>query len=98
MKIIYLHQYFNTPQMSGGTRSFEMARRLVASGHEVNIITNDRSKPFARRWYRTNEHGIQVHWLPVPYENAISYLGRIRAFLSYEVNAGLYEANLRLIR
>ena len=90
MKIVYFHQYFNTPKMSGGTRSFEMARRLVASGHEVHIITTDRSRPFARRWYRTNEHGIQVHWLPVPYKNTMTYLGRIRAFLRYAVNAGLY--------
>ena len=90
MKIIYLHQYFNTPQMPGGTRSFEMARRLVASGHEVHVITTDRSKPFTRRWYRTNEHGIQVHWLSVPYKNAMPYRDRIMAFLCYAVHAGLY--------
>jgi glycosyltransferase involved in cell wall biosynthesis len=90
MKIIYLHQYFNTPQMSGGTRSFEMARRLVASGHEVHVITTDRSKPFSRRWYYTNEQGIQVHWLPVPYKNAMPYRDRIMAFLRYAVHAGLY--------
>lgn len=29
MKIIYLDQYFNTPLMSGGTRSYEMAKRLI---------------------------------------------------------------------
>ncbi|MDR8470779.1 glycosyltransferase family 4 protein, partial [Acinetobacter baumannii] len=29
MRILYFHQYFNTPDMSGGTRSYEMARRLV---------------------------------------------------------------------
>jgi len=28
MRITYLHQYFNTPEMSGGTRSCEMARRV----------------------------------------------------------------------
>jgi hypothetical protein len=35
MKIIYLHQYFNTPDMPGGTRSYEMGRRIAAEGHEV---------------------------------------------------------------
>jgi len=35
MKITYLHQYFNTPNMPGGTRSYEMARRLVAMGHKI---------------------------------------------------------------
>ena len=38
MRIIYLHQYFLTPDMAGGTRSFEMARRLVAAGHEVHGV------------------------------------------------------------
>ena len=40
MRITYLHQYFNTPGMSGGTRSYEMARRLVEMGHEVNMVTS----------------------------------------------------------
>ena len=42
MRITYLHQYFCTPEMSGGTRSYEIARRLVAAGHEVEIVTSDR--------------------------------------------------------
>lgn len=40
MRVIYLHQYFNTPDMSGGTRSYEMARRLVAMGHQVDVHLN----------------------------------------------------------
>ena len=32
MRVIYLHQYFLTPDMAGGTRSYEMARRLVQAG------------------------------------------------------------------
>lgn len=40
MKIIYLHQYFKTPDMPGGTRSYEMAKRLAKAGHEVEMITS----------------------------------------------------------
>ena len=29
MRIAYMHKYFATPEMPGGTRSYEMARRLV---------------------------------------------------------------------
>ena len=39
MKIVYLHQYFITRKMAGGTRSYEMARRLVEAGHEVHMVT-----------------------------------------------------------
>ena len=31
MRIVYLHQYFLTPAMAGGTRSFEMATRISRS-------------------------------------------------------------------
>ena len=40
MKIIYLHQYFNTPNTHGSTRSFELAIRLVRDGHDVHMITS----------------------------------------------------------
>lgn len=38
MKILYIHQYFSTPEGSVGTRSYEFGRRLVAAGHEVTIL------------------------------------------------------------
>lgn len=84
MKIIYLHQYFNTPEMSGGTRSYEMARRMVAAGHKVHMVTSIReSKDQHDGWFETEEAGIHVHWYPVPYSNHMSYAQRIGAFLSF---------------
>ena len=70
MKIIYLHQYFNTLQMNGGTRSYEMARRFVAAGHEVHMITSSRERNNnASGWVKEIIDGIHVHWLAVPYSN-----------------------------
>ena len=83
MKVVYLHQYFNTPSMAGGTRSYEMARRLVAEGHEVDLVTTWREQGERRDWFTTEEAGIRVHWLPVPYSNSMSYPERIRAFLRF---------------
>lgn len=89
MKILYLHQYFNTPSMSGGTRSYEMARRLVAWGHEVHMITTERNGMFDtnRTWHETEEAGIHVHWTPIPYSNKMSYSQRIKAFFSFSWRA-----------
>ncbi|KRW64516.1 glycosyl transferase family 1 [Pseudomonas sp. TTU2014-096BSC] len=88
MKIIYLHQYFNTPDMSGGTRSYEMARRLVAAGHDVQMITSSRViDGQSTEWFTTIENGINVHWLPVPYSNHMSYRDRIIAFIRFAVLA-----------
>lgn len=84
MKITYLHQYFNTPEMTGGTRSFEIARRLVAKGHEVNIITSSRdSSRNLKYWFETFESGINVHWLPVEYSNHMGYWKRLKAFFRF---------------
>ena len=59
MKIIYLHQYFNTPDMSGGTRSYEMARRMVAAGHDVHMVTSYRELDANRNgWFKTEEAGV----------------------------------------
>jgi hypothetical protein len=80
MRIIYLHQYFVTPDMAGGTRSYEMARRLVAAGHEVHMVTTWSKAAEKRGWYETRESGIKVHWLPVPYSNAMNYRERSTAF------------------
>ncbi|WP_375765474.1 glycosyltransferase family 4 protein [Archangium gephyra] len=88
MKIIYLHQYFTTPEMRGGTRSYELARRLVAMGHEVHMVTSDTQPGWdTRGWRETNESGIQVHWLPVAYSNSMAYADRMRAFGHFAVNS-----------
>ncbi|MGH2780398.1 MAG: glycosyltransferase, partial [Thermoleophilaceae bacterium] len=39
MRILYLHQFFVTRAGVGGTRSYEFARRFVARGHAVRIVT-----------------------------------------------------------
>ena len=82
MRVLYLHQYFTTPDMAGGTRSYEMARRLVEAGHTVHMITTDREgrSPGQRQWRRELVSGIDVHWLPVPYSNEFGYRARLRAF------------------
>lgn len=96
MRIVYLHQYFNTPDMSGGTRSYEMARRLVAAGHEVHMVTSQRDGQFVNsgEWVETEEAGIRVHWTPVPYSNCMGYRERIRAFLAFAWRSARRAARL----
>jgi len=83
VRIIYLHQYFNTAV--GGTRSYEMGRRLVAMGHDVQMVTSDRT-PLTngmRGGRRTTEAGMDVHWLRVPYSNTMAYSQRLKAFAAF---------------
>jgi len=95
MKIIYLHQYFNTPAMTGGTRSYEMARRFVDAGHEVHMITSWREPTKKSRWFKTVEDGINVHWLPLHYSNKMSFRERISAFFLFAFSASKKVVRLK---
>jgi glycosyltransferase involved in cell wall biosynthesis len=92
VRITYIHQYFRTPGMSGGTRSYEFARRLVERGHEVHMITAEAAGGPARV---TTEAGIVVHWLPVPYDGSMSYRRKVRAFLGFVCRSAVVAGRLR---
>ncbi len=98
MNIVYLHQYFNTPKMAGGTRSYEMARRLVEYGHRVDMVTSYRQEDIPEGetdgWFQSEESGIRVHWLPVPYSNKMSYRQRIKAFFRFAWGAARKAASI----
>ena len=44
MKILYLHQYFKTPQEPGGTRSYWISRELLSRGHEITLIAGRQNR------------------------------------------------------
>jgi len=96
MRIVYIHQYYCNPSMTGGIRSYEQARRLVARGHTVHVITTDIT-PGKRSlgWRRTEDDGIQVHWFSVPYSNNMSFAQRLRAFAEFMVLAAAKAAALK---
>ncbi|MFA5256668.1 MAG: glycosyltransferase family 4 protein [Opitutales bacterium] len=89
MHILYLHQYFQTPSKGvvgvAGTRSYEFAKRFVEAGHRVSMLTTCTNPPAdaPNSWYETNEDGIEVHWLPLPYENQMGAIARVKAFLRF---------------
>lgn len=87
MRITYLHQYFTTPEFVGGSRSYEMARRLVSAGHEVTMITSSAFLPDSwvsgRSWSEVEVEGIRVLILPSGYSNKMSFSSRVIEFLRY---------------
>jgi len=86
--VLYLHQYFATPDMAGGTRSYEMARRLVQHGHEVDLLTSDqRCAEVGDLWRQTDESGIRVHWTSMPYDNRMTIRERLQAFTAFASRA-----------
>ena len=76
--------------MVGSTRSYEMARRMVAAGHEVHLVTSRRESEHASPgWQVENIEGINVYWLPVSYSNKLGYLARIKAFFDFAIKSSL---------
>lgn len=95
MRIVYLHQYFKTPNMAGGTRSYEMAKRLVQWGHEVHIVTSSTDDDgFVNGWRHEVIDGINVHWLSVPYNNSMGFIRRLRAFCRFAFSAATKASSI----
>ncbi|MTI30594.1 glycosyltransferase family 4 protein, partial [Xanthovirga aplysinae] len=79
MHILYLHQYFKTPQEGGAIRSFYLAKGLVNNGYRVSMVSSHNENKYVQK----NIEGIEVHYLPVYYDNKLGFYGRIYAFLKF---------------
>lgn len=95
MRVVYIHQYFKTPEQSGGTRSYEMARRLVKWGHEVHVVTSWTDASNAKGWSSQLIDGIHVHWLPVAYSNHMGFGSRLWSFLRFSLRASTKAISLK---
>lgn len=79
MKIVYVHQYFRTPEEGGAIRSWHIAMAMKAAGHDVEMITahNDPEYKLA------NIEGLTVHYYPVAYRNSMGFTERGKSFLKF---------------
>lgn len=94
MKITYLHQYFCKPSMTGGIRSYEFAKRLANSGHDVIMVTSDSENAFSG-WKVEKLDGFEVHWVSVKYDNSYGFLKRLYAFIKFLVLASAHICSLK---
>jgi glycosyltransferase involved in cell wall biosynthesis len=86
VRIIYIHQFFATRDSSHPTRSYEFARRMVALGHEVVMVTGGSRLPDLHRsglFARFDVDGIDVRSVRNEYSNYMGYGRRIASFLSF---------------
>jgi len=79
VKILYIHQYFRTPEEGGAIRSYYLAKGMVDNGIEVELITSHNK---AHEEVKMIE-GIKVHYLPVFYDNDLGFLKRVFAFYKF---------------
>ncbi len=90
MRILYIHQFFAMRDSSHPTRSYEFARRMVAQGHEVVMVTGSSRLPEAYRdklVSRFDVDGIHVLSARNTYSNYMNYASRIASFARFMVVA-----------
>jgi glycosyltransferase involved in cell wall biosynthesis len=94
MKILYFHQHFSTPQGSGGTRSYEMAQRLIADGHSVTMICGSYANgktgldgAFANGRRSGQVDGINVIEYNLAYGNKDGFIKRSVTFLKFAMRS-----------
>ena len=78
-----LHQHFKTPQSGGAIRSYYLAKALVDKDHRVVMITSSSTRNARIEMLE----GIEVHYLPVSYDNRFSFYARAWAFFSFVILA-----------
>lgn len=74
-----LHQHFKSPVPGGAIRSYYLAKSLVDHGIETVVITGSNKSSYRKE----SLDGIEVHQIPVTYENAFGFFKRSVSFLSY---------------
>lgn len=83
MKVLILHQHFKTPQKGGAIRSYYLAKALVQKGIKAVVVTAHNG-----REYKSDlVEGIEVHYLPVPYDNNFGFQRRILAFYRFALKS-----------
>jgi len=87
MHIVYIHQYFTTPYQKGGTRSYEIAKRLVESGHKVSMVGGNsdliNEQKNKARVIQSNIDGIDVYRIMLSYSNSMGFIKRWLIFLRF---------------
>lgn len=92
MNILYIHQYFVTPQQSGGTRSYWIAQELIKNGHQVTMITSNMKTHQESVREEKIIDGIKVIYFKKYYDQSRSVFKRLNAYLKFVIKS-LKEAS-----
>lgn len=94
MKVLYFHQHFSTPKGAVGIRSYEMARRLIARGHQVTMVCGSYGggdtglvQAFVGGKRRGTVDGIDIIEFDLAYSNNDGFLKRAMTFVFFAMRS-----------
>ena len=90
MNLWMVNHHAITPDMPGGTRHFDLSRRLVKMGHEVTIIASSfhysllkEMRDYNGNWHLSEVHdGVNFVWMSTP-AYAVNGMARIKNMLAF---------------
>lgn len=74
-----LHQHYKTPATGGAIRSYYLAKALANKGVTTVVITAHNEKVYKQEI----TDGMEVHYLPIAYDNRFGFFARSWSFLKY---------------
>lgn len=86
MKVLYIHQYFVTPDEDGASRSYWFSRKLIENGVDVTMITSTNSYSHKQHG-RVNIDGIDVIYVKNDYDQSFSKIRKVKSFVSFILKA-----------
>lgn len=107
MNILYINQYFSTPNGTNVTRAYEFSRLWMARGHKVtvltttaNLVSEDLRNATGVFFKKLNVEGINVLAFSIPYRQKMGKMSRCLswiAFLFVSVITALLTKNVDVI-
>jgi len=82
MRILYIHQFFRTPQEGGGIRSWYLGKALVEANHNVDLISSHNTKQGLEII-----DGIRVRYVRISYNNSFGFIKRLWAYGQFVLKA-----------
>jgi len=91
VKVLILHQFFNTPRTGGALRSYYLANALTQKGIDVVVITTHNETNIKKITFE----GIEIHYLPVDYNNRYGFFKRVYSFWLFVWHIVKYAGKFR---
>lgn len=94
MNILYFHQHFSTPKGSTGTRSYEMAKRLIHHDYQVTMVCGSYGggetgldSSFVSGKREGIVDGIRIIEFDLAYSNSDSFIKRSMTFVKFALKS-----------
>lgn len=89
-RLLYIHQYFMFPDISGGTRSYDLSKQFIKNGYDVTILTTSAKirnyhNPLNKTWSLLEREGLKIWILNCDYNQKMTILRRIQSFFKFSI-------------